>query len=531
MAVTGSNKTIVIVAVVVVAIIAIAGAFMLMNNGNEPQEKETLIIATSPDFPNYEYMYGTEFVGIDLDIIRAVCYELNYEPEFTNVIFNSIIPGIVAGKYDVGASGFTINDERKEVVNFSDPYVVAKQVVVSPYGGITTEDALEDLTLGVQLGTTGDLYVTDVLGVEPVRYNSYTEAMLSLQKGDIDAIVMDDGPAKIHAGKYGYIVDSPELSIEDEEYGFVFNLSDTALQAEFNEALSKLSKNGTLQDIIDYYADAEADKPSYYANRSWSATAGIPTDTLRGFEESALLAVAVAPEGESNSIIDDIINALKKAFIDKDRYQYVIEGLKNTLIITALSLVLGLVLGVMIAIVRSVHDLFGKFKTLNAIFRVYITVIRGTPVMLQLLIIYYVVFASSSLNILLVASVAFGLNSAAYVAEIMRAGINAVPKGQLEASASLGLRIAPTMILVVLPQAFKNILPALCNEGITLMKETSVSGYIGVVDLTRAGDIIRGQTFDAFAPLIVVAAIYLALVMVLTYLVGKLEKRLNENAV
>ncbi len=230
---------------------------------------------------------------------------------------------------------------------------------------------------------------------------------------------------------------------------------------------------------------------------------------------------------EKGSIIDDI----KRAFLDNDRYQYIVEGLKNTLIITALALVLGLLLGIILAVVRSVHDLLGKLKILNAIAKVYITVIRGTPVVVQLLIIYFVIFATSNLNIIVVASIAFGCNSAAYVAEIMRAGINAVPRGQMEAASSLGLPFISIMILVILPQAFRNILPALCNEGITLLKETSISGYIGVMDLTRAGDLIRSQTFQALVPLVGVAMIYLIIVLILTYLVGKLEKRLNAHAI
>ena len=162
----------------------------------------------------------------------------------------------------------------------------------------------------------------------------------------------------------------------------------------------------------------------------------------------------------------------------------------------------------------------------NAISRVYITVIRGTPVMVQLLLIYYVVFATSDQGIL-IASVAFGLNSAAYVAEVIRSGITAVPKGQMEACRSLGMTNSMSMSTVILPQSIRNILPALGNEGITLLKETSVAGYIGIMDLTRGADIIRGQTYDALLPIIVAALIYLAIVLVLTYLIRRMERRLN----
>lgn len=179
--------------------------------------------------------------------------------------------------------------------------------------------------------------------------------------------------------------------------------------------------------------------------------------------------------------------------------------------------------------IRATHDRTGKMKVLNAICKVYLTVIRGTPAMVQLLIMYYVVFAVHDPGKLITAIVAFGLNSAAYVAEIVRSGIMSIDQGQFEAGRSLGLNYRQTMLLIILPQALKNVLPALANEFIVLMKETSISGYIGLTDLTRGGDIIRSQTYEALLPLLAVAAIYLVLVMFLSYLVGKLERRLRSS--
>ena len=168
-------------------------------------------------------------------------------------------------------------------------------------------------------------------------------------------------------------------------------------------------------------------------------------------------------------------------------------------------------------------------KILNAICKVYLTVIRGTPAMVQLLIMYYVVFAVHDPGKMITAIIAFGLNSAAYVAEIVRSGIMSIDQGQFEAGRSLGFNYRQTMLLIILPQAFKNVLPAQANEFIVLMKETSISGYIGITDLTRGGDIIRSQTYEALLPLLAVAAIYLILVMFLSYLVGKLERRLRSS--
>lgn len=216
-------------------------------------------------------------------------------------------------------------------------------------------------------------------------------------------------------------------------------------------------------------------------------------------------------------------------FIAENRWQYLTNGLKTTLLITFLALFIGIVLGFLLAVIRATHDKTGKMKIPNAIAQIYLTVIRGTPVVLQLLIIYFVIFSSINIDKVLVAVVAFGLNSGAYVAEIVRSGIMAVDDGQFEAGSSLGLSYSKTMVSVILPQAFKNILPALGNEFIVLLKETSVSGYIALEDLTKGGDIIRSQTYSPFMPLIAVALIYLVLVIIFSRLVAMLERRLKKN--
>ena len=190
---------------------------------------------------------------------------------------------------------------------------------------------------------------------------------------------------------------------------------------------------------------------------------------------------------------------------------------------------IGVVLGFLIAIVRTSHDKTGKLKILNAICKVYLTVIRGTPVVVQLMIIYFIIFGSVDISKVVVAIVAFGINSGAYVAEIFRSGIMSIDNGQFEAGRSLGFNYAQTMMYIVMPQAFKNVLPTLCNEFISLLKETSVSGYIALQDLTKGGDIIRSRTYDAFMPLIAVALIYLAMVMIFTKLVSLLERRLRNS--
>ena len=216
-------------------------------------------------------------------------------------------------------------------------------------------------------------------------------------------------------------------------------------------------------------------------------------------------------------------------FIADERWKYIAEGLGVTLRVTFFAVIIGIVLGFLVAIVRSTYDKTGKLRILNAICKLYLTVIRGTPVVVQLLIIYFVIFGSSDVSKVLVAVMAFGLNSGAYVAEIFRSGIMSVDNGQFEAGRSLGFNYVQTMIYIIMPQAFKNVLPALGNEFIVLLKETSVSGYIALQDLTKGGDIIRSRTYDAFMPLIAVALSYLSMVLIFTKLVNMLERRLRSS--
>lgn len=225
-------------------------------------------------------------------------------------------------------------------------------------------------------------------------------------------------------------------------------------------------------------------------------------------------------------------------FIDDKRYMYLVKGLGATLEITFFAVLLGIALGVVAAIIRSSHDKtindmrpgFGKvlLKILNAIVKVYLTIIRGTPVVVQLMITYYIIFASST-NQIMIAVLAFGFNSGAYVAEIIRSGIMSIDNGQFEAGRSLGFNYVQTMTYIIIPQAFKNVLPALANEFIVLIKETSISGYVGIQDLTRGGDVIRSRTYSAFMPLLAVAAIYLLIVVFFSKLVSILERRLRNS--
>ena len=216
-------------------------------------------------------------------------------------------------------------------------------------------------------------------------------------------------------------------------------------------------------------------------------------------------------------------------FIKDDRWMYIVDGLKVTLLVTFFAVLIGIVIGFLVATVRSTYDKTGKLNILYILCQIYLTVIRGTPVVVQLLIIYFVIFGNVNIDKIPVAIMAFGFNSGAYVAEIFRSGIMSIDGGQFEAGRSLGFNYVQTMRYIIMPQAFKNVLPALGNEFIVLLKETSVAGYIALQDLTKAGDIIRSRTYDAFMPLIAVALIYLAMVLIFTKLVNMLERRLRNS--
>ncbi len=234
------------------------------------------------------------------------------------------------------------------------------------------------------------------------------------------------------------------------------------------------------------------------------------------------------------------VDELKFVFVDDNRYELLVDGFLNTLKITAGSLIVGIVIGIVIAAVRTSFDKNKESMKLhggmgyrflaffNAICKVYLTVIRGTPVVVQLMISYFVIFVSSQDGVP-VAIFAFGINSGAYVAEIFRAGIMSIDNGQFEAGRSLGFNYFQTMRYIIIPQMFKAVLPTLCNEFIALLKETSVAGYVGVMDITKSGNVIAGRTFEYFIPLFTVALVYLVIVMLLSSLVGKLERRLRKS--
>lgn len=216
------------------------------------------------------------------------------------------------------------------------------------------------------------------------------------------------------------------------------------------------------------------------------------------------------------------------SFIYQDRYKYYLTGLGNTIIMAFFACLIGVILGLILSLVIDYNEKTGKLYLLSTFARMYIEIIRGTPALLQLMILYYIIFKSVNINILVVGIISFGLNSGAYVSQIIRSGLISIPKGQEEASTMLGFNYYQTMKYVIMPQALRNVLPALGNEFITLLKETSVAGYIGILELTKASDIVASSTYDYFFPLLIVAIIYLILTLGLTKLLNFFERRLSK---
>lgn len=467
---------------------------------------------------------------------------------------------------------------------------------------IKTVDDLKGAKIGVQLGTTGDIYSSDYEGDKEgttvERYNKMADAVQALKQNKIDCVIIDEQPA-LTVAKDNSDLKILEEEFVSEEYAICIAKGNDELTDKINSALEELKADGTIKSIISNYIGEEKGKHPYktpegtkYSGKTLVAATnatfppyeyyenekvtGIDIDIITAIGDRLGMKVEIA-DMEFDAIINSvssgkadvgiagltvtkdrlksinfsnsyakskqviivkagkegnkigIVEKFKKNFIKDNRWKYITKGLKNTLIIAIFSAILGIILGFLVAFVRVTHDRTGKIKLLNRVCKLYLTVVRGTPIMIQLLIMYYVIFKSVNVDKVLVAVLAFAVNSGAYVAEILRSGIMSVDNGQFEAGRSLGLTYKVTMMSIILPQAVKNVLPALCNEFITLLKETSICGYIGLNDLTRGGDIIRSNTFDAFMPLILVAIIYLFFVQLLTMGVAAMERSLRKN--
>ena len=448
-------------------------------------KKGKLILATEASFAPYEYYDNGKIVGVDIDIAREIAKRLGMDLEIKDIAFDSIINEVKSEKSDIGAAGISYTEERNKEVDFTINYMDSRQVlIVKKNSFFKSIDDLAGYKVAVQLGTVADNYLTENYeNIVVVREKKFLAAIQDLIDDKVSGVIMDEIPAKELINDNLVILDE---AVVTDHYGMIVKKGNTKLLNAANEVIMELKNNGRIDEIM-------------------------------------LQHMGVHVKEEEYTIVDKFYNSV----IYDNRYEYILEGLGNTILIALGAVIIGIILGTMMALIRNIYDTRGKLKLLNYLAKIYITVIRGTPSILQLMIIYYVIFKTTNISIVLVGILAFGINSGAYVAEIGRAGINSFDKGEKEAGYALGLNYGQVMFNIVIPTAIKNILPALGNEFITLVKETSVGAYIGIIELTKASDIIASRTYDYFFPLIIIALIYLCITLILTKLFNKVERKLN----
>ena len=479
--------------------------------GSDTQETakntgKTLNIGTNAEFPPFEYIGNDgEPEGFDMAVIKAIGKAEGFNVKITNMEFKSLVASLATGSLDAVIAGMTDTPDRRQSVDFSDSYYTATQcIVVKKDSTITKLADLNGKKIGVQEGTTGDLLCTpgddnDVITdskTDVQRFKKGTDAVVALKNGGVDAVVIDQNPAQNFVANNKDALKMMEDDTSTEQYAIAVKKGDTETLQMINDGLKKIKEDGTFDQLVDQYINGSA--------------ATVDTENQDD---------AAANKG--------FVENLKYVFVDTNGYMLMVKGLGVTIGISLCAGIIGIVLGFIIALMK-LTEVRRKKKTIwSRIAGVYIDILRGTPSMVQLLIMFMVIFRSR--YAVVAAILAFGINSGAYVAENIRAGILAVDNGQMEGGRSLGFTYGETMRYIILPQAIKNVIPALGNEMITLVKETSIVGYVAIVDLTKAGDFIVSRTYQAFLPLIAVAIIYYILVKLMTFGLAAIERRLRQS--
>lgn len=442
------------------------------------KERGYITVATNAEFPPFEYLEGSEILGIDIELSKKVAEKLGVELKIKNAPFTSLILMLQNGMCDFVAAGLSYDAERANNVDFSNAYMSgAQKIVVLKDSAIKNENDLIRKKVGVQIGTTADTYCSQNKEMETIRLSKPADAILALLNKQVDAVVVDEFSAN------NFINNNAEIkmlsqNLTKEDYNIAVLKGNSELLNIINQTIAELKSNNGLNNIVSNYV--------------------------------------VQPQSENKFC---------------EYASYIFKGLRNTIIMTFFAAIIGIILGILVAAGKNAASHNKKLRFLGVITNIYTTIIRGTPALIQLFIIYYGITSRFRIeNIDIIAAIlAFGLNSGAYVSEHVRAGISSVNKGQLEAGRSLGLSYKTTMTKIIIPQAIRNILPSLGSEFITLLKETAVASYIGIIDLSRAGDIIISKSYDAFLPLFAVAAIYLVMIVGLTALLNKFERRLKND--
>ena len=478
--------------------LTIAGSAVLipadgMFSLNAAEQTEEIVVGTNAEYSPFEYRDSDgELTGFDYDLLEAIAEVQGIELVWNDLPFDSLMGSMEAGDIQIIAAAVGPTEERARSVDFSDVYYTGSQSIICSEGGDITEFAdLTGKTVAVLEGSMSDLIVSgENTDYGVTRFKTASSAVMELMNQGADAVVIDTIMAEIYCAQTTGITYT-EVPGTEEDTVFCIQKGNTALTELINEGLAKVRENGTYDELYEKYFSGEGE------------------DTAAADEEQGFL------------------GKLKFIFLDENRWQYYVSGVEITILISILSTLVGTVIGLFVAIVRLRADRMKRKSIAADIAALYVDIIRGTPSVLQLMIIYFAVFHSRLGYV--AAVVSFGINSGAYVSEVIRGGILAVDKGQMEAGRSLGMSYTDTMSFVILPQAVKNILPALGNEFVQLIKETSILGYVGILDLTKAASYVSSRTYQMFIPLVAAGVIYYVIVKLLTILLGKFERRLRDS--
>lgn len=457
--------------------------------------QKVLKVATEPTFPPFEFQQNGDLVGFDIDLLKEIGKAGGFQVQFQNMQFDGIIPALQAKTVDAAVSAMTITAERQQAVDFSRPYFKAGLAIATKANNtdITSFESLRNKRIAVQIGTTA---ANEAKKIPGAKIRTFDNAPLSLQEllnGNVDAVI-NDAPVTLYAIKQNNLQGLKIVSqlLTEEFYGIPTPKGSPHLE-DINRGLTIILENGTYERIY----------------RKWFNAAPPQLPAIANIEKSA--------------------NSLNAIGVMLAAMPNLLKGVIVTLYLTVLSVILGTIGGCAIGIAR-----LSPLKPLRWVTIAYIDFFRGTPLLVQILMIYFGIPAlmqnfgiEFSLTRLAAAVTALSLNSAAYIAEIVRAGIQSIEKGQTEASQSLGLGSVETMRYVIFPQALRRMLPPLGNEFITLLKDTSLVSVIGFQELLQEGRLIVANNYRAFEIYAAVALVYLVLTLFSARVFGFLENWMN----
>lgn len=447
------------------------------------KERGELRVGLSADYAPMEFEHTvngkTEYAGVDIDLAKKIAKDNNLKLKIVNMSFDSLLGALKTGKIDIIISGMTSTPERKKQVDFSDSYMMTKNIMLVKKDKVNDYKDIKDFNnkkVGAQKGTEQEkIAQTEIENASITSLSRLPDVILALKSGKVEGVVVEKPVAE------AYLKQNPKLGISNVKFNEEEKDTVIAVPKDSPKLLSQINK--TIKEVKD-----------------------------KGLIDKYMTNAA-------NAMNDD------SGFISKYG-SFFLKGIKITILISLIGVALGSILGAFVALMK-----LSKIKIISWIASIYIEILRGTPMLVQVFIVFFGITAALGLDIsaLVCGTIALVINSSAYIAEIIRAGINAVDKGQMEAARSLGLNYRQTMKSVIMPQAIKNILPALGNEFVTLIKESSIVSTIGVGEIMFNAQVVQGISFDPFTPLLVAAALYFVLTFVLTSIMNMIEGRLNAS--